>query len=224
RRIDLLLRMYQNYLEDEKYHSGGYFNQDALDYLSVAPAPVEINALVQAAVRFEKHPHTYEVFSLFVTRLIQNSYTQGHNNFVITNDLPNILWDFFGGELCGKEERPLHLEMDGNVCDGFFHLAKYVHVRLDGDIRGECGKQSEFSSFEITGSVGSCAERARNSIYTLNAIRKSNYRIEEEPVECTFRTPNEQIIPRLLAGIPAGNRIVYVQKDGTEKMMRNYDD
>jgi formylmethanofuran dehydrogenase subunit C len=109
------------------------------------------------------HPST----SLYLTTLIQNSYTYGHyNDFKLTtgdSKLVNI-----GLELQGSKDKRIILTLDGNVGYGCGEEAEYTVFSILGDGGEMCGEYVKHSEFSIRGNVGwRCGEEAEHSDFSI---------------------------------------------------------
>ena len=231
-RMKLLIDIYQGYLTQERFYIDdpddfryGSFKGDALKHLLIAPTPAEINVFVQSNPQFEKQKNNINIFSPFVTRLLQNSYDQGHNNFMIPqNTLSKTVWHGFGQMLTGQKEKPLQIELCADMEADFMHGATYVHAKLVGNALDYFGGSAQYSTLEATGIVETCAEKAEESTFIINEVLNANWESEDVPIRCIFKTHNPKTKQSLVQNLPSGNRIIYVHSNGKEQIVRDYDE
>ena len=231
-RMKLLIDIYQGYLTQERFYIDdpddvryGFFKEDALKHLLIAPTPAETNVFVQSNPQFEEQKNNIDIFSPFVTRLLQNSYDHGHNNFMIAqNTISKIVWDSFGAMLTGQKEKPLQIELGADVETYFMHGTTYVHAKLVGNAQNNFGGSAQYSTLEATGIVETCAEKAQESTFIINEVLNANWGSEDAPDKCIFKTHNPKTKQSLVENLPSGNRIIYVRSNGKEQIVRDYDE
>lgn len=144
--------------------------------------PVQIDLVLQKIADGEEFKST---LGLFLTRLIQDSYDGGYNDFVLsTGDLG---MDHFGLNLRGKPRRMLNIMVNGNVdqyCGSNSYQCLFIVEGITGkscgfssycslfilrkDVGDDCGYQSERSSFFIGGDVGHwCGFNSKSSKFII---------------------------------------------------------
>ena len=193
-----LMERYERILE-MKYAE----RKNQLDKITDILTPAEINTFLQMTIRHEQHEEYCLTTREIISELIQKSYDAGHNDFMLdTTALKEIY--YIGSNLEGTEERPIEITITGNTGDWCGCLSKHLTYKITGNTGGECGYGSKNSTFEISGNTGEgCGKYSTFS---------------------TYKTPNRKTLQKMLKDVPKGNRIVFIHPDGSEEVMRDYDD
>ena len=111
--------------------------------------PEDINKFLQITIQYEQHRQYCWRTGYFISRLVQNSYTAGHNEFILdTTALKEI--DYLGSRLEGTKERPIELTIKGNAGSNFGFWSKDATFNIIGNARDYCGWGVENSTFKIT--------------------------------------------------------------------------
>ncbi len=150
---------------------------------------------------------------LLVSRLVQNSYDSGRNDFILhTEEALDYL-----GKVRASPDRPLLLEVHGKVGSSFCS-GENIHAHLYGD--------------------GNSCNGARNSIITIHGYMDACGTYSSGT---TFRTSNRRTLNRMLRYVfdkqitgetsepfserissPSGNRIIFIYPDGEEEAIADY--
>ncbi len=109
---------------------------------------------------------------------------------------------------------------------------------VDGNAGNLFGTLAKGSKFEITGDVGDrCGYRAKNATYILNG--DIGVHCGQSAVGCSFKTTNRKTLGKLVGmvpsiddkdyqwikdvlGTPTKNKIMFINKDGSEELVRDY--
>ena len=137
--------------------------------------PEEINIFLQQTVNFDRYQHYQNAVGFFTSKLIQNSYNAGNNEFTINTQSYYLrAINFLGFILEGKnKDNLMKLTIEGDVNDHCLREARNVSVQIKGNANkflgfgtidsiivvnynaGEsCGQKSQNSTFNVGGSVG----------------------------------------------------------------------
>jgi len=88
----------------------------------------------------------------FLTKLIQDSYNNAHNSFVL--DTQDAQIGDLGYGLKGKEDNTLEVTIKGSVGEYFGWESKQSIFTIKGNVRDNCASHSEKSTFNIEGYAG----------------------------------------------------------------------
>ena len=160
-------------------------------YLSEVLTPAEINYFLQATQQHESHKNYYNNTGVILSRLIQNSYCAGYNDFMLnTKNISRT--DDLGTLLIGTEDCPLSITVQGNITNECGNRAEYSLFTLNGTIGARCGLKAKHSTFTYNGAVGDfCGWEAEN---------------------CTFKTPLRENLRKMRGSISInkGNTLIYI--------------
>ena len=143
-----LLRMYEKVLDGEGHASYDYVgfvrnNREVTEVLT----PAEINSFFQATNRYEDHQLYSKKTGSMVSGLIQNSYNRGYNNFFLnTKNLPRI--SNLGAHIIGTKDDPIHISVEGNLCNKVGFAAYYSHFLLNGAVGIFGGWEAKHCTFK----------------------------------------------------------------------------
>jgi len=210
-----LMRKYERFLDKDSFSEdeGKQFvgcNRDITEILT----PDEINSFLQATQQHESHRNYSWNTGSMVSRLIQNSYNKGYNNFLL-----NLKNDYFythdniGIHLLGTEATPLFLTIQGDVEHWCGEDAKYSSFTLSGDVGDCCGDGAQYSSYVVKGNAKNCCGlNARNSTFTFNGTVGNLF--GDGAIYCTFKTPLWGNIEKIKEVIDTknGNIIIYIDQ------------
>jgi glutamate synthase domain-containing protein 3 len=173
---ELVERAYKEYLT---IPISGYFDKDFDEYmLNVSQKPIikDRNVLnpSQIELLLEKiiGENPLKVVNdwntgLFLTAIIQISYTYGHNNFTLTTGDSHIV--YIGHELKGTIDNKIIITVDGNVGADCGQGAEYSIFRIQGNANYGCGLETKFSEFNIQGNADyGCGLCAGHSDFSIN--------------------------------------------------------
>ncbi len=136
-----LLKRYGQWTKDYSYEQPKCIN----DVLT----PEQINALLQATVKYENIKEYQGKIGLLITKLIQNSYEAGHNNFKLdTTALQDM--NRIGYQLRGTKENNIEVAIKGDVGYQLGVQAEHATFSVTGNIKSHCGIDANDSTFKAT--------------------------------------------------------------------------
>jgi hypothetical protein len=145
--VPYALDSFEKYLEDYGYGPDNYFSQDKL-----LLSPKEINTFLQLTEKYSDN-QDYKLLGDFMSRLIQNSYDHGYNNFKF--DIRNLPpFDDFLDFLKGKEDNRINIKVIGDISDSSVCDSKYLNLFVEGNVGETVGIRSVENIFVITKDVG----------------------------------------------------------------------
>ncbi len=197
--------------------------------------PKEINPVLRYINAREGYENNFPCVMLFIRKLIENSYLDGHQHFSLNlSGLPEIEDTFT--HLRADKMRPLHLKLTGDIGHKMFCYSHHVNIVNKGNVGknlGSCVHQSSFSIYGYIDSFcGSCAHQSSYHIYgsareTLAyGATNSQFTIHGNVIRpigiyskgCVFRSSNKKTIKKLLQDVPDhGNKVFYIKKSGNEE-------
>ena len=203
-------------------------------------SPVEINSFVQSKLDVELDFDTRFKSELFLSKLIQNSYAAGFQDFKLLLDKPNWSFPWY---LLGNFSNPLKMAIHGSLSSHGYGV-EGVNTTLYGNVFRIENMQSSF--LEVYGDVGfeSC-NNARDSTFIFHGkfifcrgysrdLPHSNQSIGSRSGRCLFKTTNRETLEDLsryvCCGVQerqnGGHKIIFIHPDGHEEVRRNfhYDD
>ncbi|MBI4980401.1 hypothetical protein HZC30_02465 [Candidatus Woesearchaeota archaeon] len=203
----------------------------------------QVNIFLQSTIRFEEEENYGRVTAIFLDKLILNSYISGKNNFVLVPPNRRALSNFgrglgstersepyFKGYPLSIKERPLILEIKGDLEEHAFYGFKNMKLTVYGNIgdgsflAANFGSESEDAVIIVYGKApwGFC-EKAKRCIITVEELT-DYFPLEcgAEATGCTFRTSNIKTLEPLLRTASKDNRVVFLEADGTERMVKDF--
>ncbi len=189
--------------------------------------PEQVSSILQIMTKYEKHRYYRRAAGLFINRLVQNSYNNGHNDFHLQIYSP--IHDFCHKLLGGIKKQPLRLAVEGDLGRHFASSCKDVSVTVDGNLDMYCCKNAERSQFIIQGRAGECcALNAKHCTFTLEG--DVGYSCGKHAMASAFRTSNKRTLDLLIANVgkrnqlnlTTGNKIIFVHLNGEEEVVRDY--
>ena len=185
------------------------------DYIS----PLELNVLTPMQIslfvqRLKKQAtgwqYFHELTGYFISRLIQDSYENGHNNFVLNvgdSEIYNLI------RLQGTEENPLKLKIVGDAGSWFGYQSKHCEYDIDGDVGENCGNESRNSIYRIKGNINTdSAEFARECIFEIEGkplFQGKSQGWAGSAKDCKFITSNCETAKMIAKTLEDGNELVY---------------
>jgi hypothetical protein len=162
--------------------------------------PDEIESFLLSTIPHEGHIGYAAFTGAFITRLIEKSYKEGHNNFVLRTDLCEKPLCYVGSFISGKKERPLN-------------------IKVFGSLGAECAGLAAWSNYSISGDAGYCyGSSSRNSTHYIGG--DIGLLFGPDASYFTFRTPNRRTAEKIVETVvKVDNTVFYVQDDGTEEVM-----
>ena len=185
--------------------------------------PAQINAVLQATLPYEDVLSYPFVTGILITRLLQNSYDAGNNDFALdTSTLP--LLENLASRLCGTLERKVSLAVTGGVGNSFGLKARYCSFVSHGSAGMSYGYGALECRYEIYGGCISPAVDVSDSELIFHGEIKNmkeshGYKIQDS----IFRTSYRENISELLMLVPCnrGNKIYFIDEAGKEELVRN---
>ncbi len=141
-------------------HERADFNTRIQQYFQEILTPGQINVFLTMVSGCDDHMPTKGT-ALILTKLIQNSYLNGHNGFSLNIcDSPDCYC--LGGYLAGTSENKIKIRLNGDLNNHAFHYSMHLQARLTGNARYGFADHAKDSSFEIAGNVyDSCGVNAK---------------------------------------------------------------
>jgi hypothetical protein len=200
--------------------------------------PTEMQAFLLATTIYDDCERYERKTGVFVSQLLQNSYDAGHNEFVLnTRSLPRGL-EFLGYNLRGTEERPIKVEVLGDVGDDCARNTVHLTMTFHDNVRDSCARASEYFTGTFRVKVGrDCGYRSAhfNGVFEdfveMYCARESRdfIGVFHGDIECffardsvggTYKTTSEQLLEKLKREISTENTLVYIKTDKTEVVVR----
>ncbi|MBI4453659.1 hypothetical protein HY636_03370 [Candidatus Woesearchaeota archaeon] len=201
--------------------------------------PQDIEEFLKLTAAYENSQYYQKCTTKIVNKLIENSHTAGHSEFVL--DTRNLLkpLDNLCTRLRASGDKPINIIINGTVGKDFGFSAGYsVSFTTNGDV-GSCGYNSTCSNFTIKGNVDYISNPGNYSsfnidgnlrAYSLGVSNNSSLTITGEIEElevsvysknCTFKTPNPKTLDVFLRRIPLfeGHKIYFINEEGNEKQV-----
>lgn len=161
--VERVLEEYTNFdfmkwVAKEKDHIFGL----KLDILN----PLQINLALQRMIAYgneESEGKGYgHITGLFVSKLIQDSYNNGCNDFTLTTGDSGVY--HLCSHLKGEEDNILNVQVNGNVGKVCGESSQHILLSLFGNAGSFCGSRSKYSTFKLQNDVGQwCAFESQHS-------------------------------------------------------------
>ena len=211
--------------------------------------PEQINIFLQSTIAYENRKGYNKFTGIFITKLLQNSYDAGHNEFELrvssatdmhyvgvtllgTEDrLFSVSINGNGGMFFGREARYCQFTVNGNVGWYCGYRANNSYFTINGDSKSNAGAQATNSTFFIQGSGQNLGHGAQRCEFTLHGKDLSDVLLYKNPPTkyCTFKTSNRETLDNFfhLIGTSTndspehdfGNRIIFIDSDGKEEVI-----
>ncbi len=199
--------IYKKYLQ---YEDIKYIKKFTKKMLPEIISPEDINTFVRLV-----KPGIYFRLAMghFLSRLIQNSYDDGNNNFLLDlKQLPKV--NYLGSAFTGTEENPLTVTVEGDVGWNLCHDARNANLTIHGHVISV--GNALWTEFTLHGEY--LENKQPNPLTNFATI----FYVEG----CTIRTTNRDtadeisrmLNPRRTAGGPSRNKLIYIHDDGEEDM------
>ncbi len=204
--------------------------------------PKEIDTFLQSTKIFEERDY-YEILLIpTLNKLIQTSYQNKHNSFILNMGFNYIILEELCSNLRGEKTNSLQITINGYVGERFGENSRYLfakgefaednlghsseHSSFTFDKAGQnCGHSSKYSHFEINEVDALLGEKSNSSTFVIHnswegfgAYNFTDYDVRQ----CTFKTPNREVLRKFMALIPEGNKIIFIN-GAKEEVVRNYD-
>ena len=165
--------------------------------------PAALDIFLTLTIPYENESEYGYITSEFLEHLVQNSYNNGHNDFLfrtcnLTPELPA-----FPSNLKGTKDNPLRITVIGNTGNSLGD-DYYVHLTLKGNTEHGFGGNSQHSVYIVNGEINDVNSLAECSSF------------------CSYKTPIEETLQKFTQKVPKGqgNTIYRINPDGTETLVR----
>jgi len=166
--------------------------------ISEVLTPDEINSFLQGTKQYEDHRNYSWRNGLIMSILIQNSYNNGYNHFLLNTEAL-YKTNNFGFGIIGRKENPLFMSIEGEIWSKLGFGAKNCLFILNGGAGAQCGEKARFSEFRIEDFADlGCGWNAE---------------------DCTFKTPVWANIEQMRKNIPKSNTLIYFE-NGKEVIIK----
>jgi len=182
-------------------------------------SPLETNVLTPPQIslfiqRLKKQAtgwqYFHELTGYFISRQIQDSYNNGHNDFVLelnNSEIYNLI------RLQGTEENPLKLKIVGDAGSWLGYQSEYCEYDINGDVGENCGNESRNSIYRIKGNINTdSAEFARDCIFEIEGkplFQGKSQGWAGSAKDCKFITSNYETAKMIAPTLGEGNELVY---------------
>jgi len=135
--------------------------------------PTQIDLVLQRVIQETPTEQTnHRITGLYITHLIQESYTAGNNNFTLNTKDTTIY--ALAHNLTGTKKQPIKLTINGNTGNDCGTGMKQSQLTINGNTRDNCGWFMKQSQVTINGDTGNwCGEYSTDS--TINTNNKETY-------------------------------------------------
>ncbi len=167
----------------------------------------------EVAVYLEK-PKFYEIFGIYLLKLIQASYDQGHNGFEINTSKTNNFFFNNSIRLRGRPDRLLQITITGTLPNFDFIQFSYCDVKVFGDAGRRFGYKSKHSRHFVNGNASRfCGDLAEDSEFTVVGSIGSGCGVRAK--RCIFRLADTDELGRMMMSVGEGCTL-YLLKDDKE--------
>ena len=181
--------------------------------------PTEINIFLQSTVTSEHRDNYADFTGIFISRLIQNSYDDGNNNFSFNLDMLQPI-HHLGYQVQGTTKKILKVKIKGIAGDWCGSSVLFSQFSIE-TVKDLCGSDAQHSKFNLKTAEDLLGYIARDSQFSTETVGN---RASYDTFHNQFSTPREETVQRLLHIIPEGNQIIFLHPDGTPKIVRDYND
>ena len=194
------------------------------ELISDVLSPLQIQGILQSTIAYENHQNYSTVTGIFVTRLIQNSFNAGYNDFVlhVPGEEEHRL-KYFGGKLEGRSGQRVSLAVEGDVGINFCWKTRYCNVVSHGNARIGYGEGAQESRFEHYGNSIFPAKNCAHCEFVFHGPIKSFELASGMTQNTLFKTSNREALGVLLLTIPhdKGNKIYFIDEYGKAILRRD---
>src|SRR3989344_3147907 len=130
--------------------------------------PNQINVFLQVIIEKEsKQKIMHWGTGLYLSKLIQDSYNAGNNDFTLNTGDTQI--NCLGYKIKGsKKKQIIQIKINGNVGNWCGLNTQNSTFNIKGNVGDECGKKARHSTFTIEGDVGgSCGDLVKYSVFKI---------------------------------------------------------
>ncbi|MBI2669411.1 hypothetical protein HYX14_06230 [Candidatus Woesearchaeota archaeon] len=231
-----LLDRYKAFLDDKENDYSEQERYNTIAYLTDILNPEHINAFLQSTVIHGNHEKYKWRTGLFLSRLLQNSYNAGNNDFSL-NTTSIEPFCSLGTLLKGTKRKPITLTINGDVGGQCGSMSTHGIYTINGDVGSSCGDYSINVTYTIIGNVGidcgwmskhgiymitgdvgeTCGSLSKDGTYTINGNVGDGCGLES--TNGTYKTPHQHIAEKLKQNISKKNTIIYLTPEGREEVI-----
>ena len=129
--------------------------------------PDAIYLFLQTITGYENHENYGFYTGYFISKLMQNSYGAGYNDFTL-NTISPINVAGIGSFLKGRKEDPIRLTVDSDVGYGCGMNSKYLVACVKGSAGMDLGASADRCVFDVRGNTGDyCGYGAVKSVFNI---------------------------------------------------------
>ena len=159
---------------DQLISKGYHWENKILSEIDEILTPEHINRLLPKIRGIHEEITSKYKTGSFFSKLIQNSYDAGYNNFIINTLLEGI--NGLGNETKGTKDNPIKIKIFGNTGDSCGISAEYCNFEIHGNVDQWFGTHARNSDFKIYGNVKCwCASHARDSNFYIQGDVEDNF-------------------------------------------------
>ena len=185
-------------------------------------SPEQIASFMFMTHKFSAHLNYLTQTGQYASQLVQNSYDAGNNGFLLNAGENGDIGDL-ATWLKGEKERPIEVTIIGDYGAYWGHHSENCILHIRGNAGFSCGKTSVNLIVEIDGNAGpSCGWFTKGSIFTINGDVGESCGFGSK--KSTFKTPNRETLKTMFKEVPEDNRVVFIHPDGTEEIVREYNE
>ena len=168
--VERVVRIYQE-LDVEELNNKLLWN-GIREYYSRKKIPIitsaQIDLVLQRVIQETTTEQTnHYITGVYITHLIQESYTAGNNNFALNTKDTTI--DDLAYRLAGTTENPITLTIQGNIGNDCGSYGEHQTITVQGNTGGWCGWGMKQSHVTINGNTGyNCGRNMKQSQLIIN--------------------------------------------------------
>jgi hypothetical protein len=126
------------------------FPADITSNLTLTPEEILAFSLIY---QMPEREITEGIEGAYISRLIQNSYNNGHNNFAIER-YDGLVQDNVAERLIGSEDNPIRLTVDCDIGHLFGVSSEYLIAEINGNTKSLFGFKSKYLDVNVNGNCG----------------------------------------------------------------------
>ena len=177
--------------------------------------PLQINGLLSATEMYTRNGGSItHNRGHFISKLIQNSYEAGHNDFFF-NTVNSTNVHKLGIRLKGSKETPIRINIEGDVgiyCGGY---SDFVDIKINGNAGHYLGSSTIYSNFEAKNVENLCGYCSNRSTIVVHGEFGEDIRGPyASTINCNFITYNEEMYKRLVKELPDRNLVILRNESG----------
>lgn len=182
--------------------------------------PEEIDAFFCATSVYCDSRYYYDMTGLFLSKLLQNSYDAGNNDFNLNTKAISLSINNVARGIRGKLEEAVRIYITGSAGNMLGSDSTRISVKVSEDVHDQCGCNSIQSFFEIKGDSGwSTGSMSKGSVFNVKGVISNdsadgaigsafiigegitNY-FASKSESCEFMTPRQEVLRQLIDSIP----------------------